>query len=1753
MSFSDQSVFGTQANQTDVNNPDEGGQYVNPFSGVAIGAFGYSGVGSGNGEVTISFGGNTATYTFDGHFDLDTYTVQTTGLYYVTAFGAQGGAGAPPSTSSNLPDAPGGQGAEIGGWVYLTAGDVLDVAVGGAGSYSGPGFDELAMDQNADAGGGGGGGGTFLFDATTNTLLAAAGGGGGGSYSGTGPPDWTSYTGGAGIYNGVGGGADGGGAGAGSAFGGENGGGGGGGFNGAGGNGFAFSAAAAGGGGGFPDVYGGAAGGTGLDDDPGGGAGGFGGGGGGASDGGAGGGGGYSGGAGGTTLGVRGGDELSGAGGGGSSYFDSNVQETVTITLSGGDGSLRDSSGNQLTPTAPGVYTLSGTAYALSLELDGLEFDTPLFGNVPNTSATTTFTLSVLSSGSSTPTVDSTTSVTTIQPPAATTIGGTVANQHTVSGTPVTPFSSVTITDPNNSGIDTNTLTITLSGGGTLADGAGFNGLTTGAAGTYTLSGTAANITQELDALVFTPSAGAPNTITTTTFTLSDLSSVFGTPTTDATTTVINSNSAGAAGGPPTITGTQHAQTTTSETPVTPFAGTTIADPNAAASIAISGVKSGNGEVDIYFGGKETVFAYGDTPLVFGVPIQFFTAPTTGVYDIVAYGAQGGGGQFGGTGGLGAELGANVYLTAGEVLGIEVGGQGEAAQYGTLSLPDDTLGGGGGGGGETDIFLSGGGYQQIAGGGGGGGGNVTDGANGADGSGSSTSSAGGDGGGAGSSDGGAGGAGGVNGGGGGRGASDAGLGSTSGPNESDGGIYSGLVSGDSEGGGGGVSNGGAGGVGGSSVGVNGDPTIDGYGGDGGYGGGGGGGYAIGAGGGGGGGGYSGGGGGGPDGSGGGGGGSIVVGNVLDTLTITLSGGGGTLADGAGFDGLATSAPGIYTLSGAPDAITQELDALVFTPTGGAPGSLSTTTFALDLASSASAVQAMDATTTVTNSDTTAPTLGGSAAYNAANGKLTVTGTNFTTSAGDYSATALTLTGEGGTTYTLTGGSIEANPTSTTFVVDLSAADQLAIDGLLNENGTSSVGSTTYNLAAASSFDTGGTADATSAVTVSNALTPSISSVSFNYATGVLTLGGGGFENEGGTGGLRLGDFTFEGEGGSTYTLSTANAAVTSATAATIALNGSDLTSVKALFNNNGTGSSSGTTYNLAATIGWDSDAGAAITTEGITVSGVPSPPVVVAESMSVVAGGTATGTAGTGGSGALAGDSDPNSAALSVSAVAGGTVGSSAAGIYGHLTLNADGSYSYVADIAAAIAGAATGAHPVDTFDYTVSDTDGQSTAATLAFTIDRPPTLSSAATTVGYGSAAIALSPNLVAVDPDGDNLSGATMVISGGFANDGDTLTATTTDTSITALYNSANETLTLSGGDTAADYTAVLDSVTFKSLDFGANNAGANDTRTVTWTVSDGSDDGSLSNSSPPATTIQIGSPAVDDYTGAGTSDILFRDDTTGRLGFDQMSNGAVSSWQALPQGSNSTYAVVGTGDFNGDATDEILFRDNSTGDTGYYAMVNGVDTGWQRLGTGTSTAYTVDAIGDFTGNGTSDILFRDDATGDMGFYQMSPTLTWHPLGGSSSAYSVVGAGDFFGNGTDDILFRNNATGDMGFDEMSNGSIAAWVPLGGSSTAYSVVGTGDFMGNGTDDILFRDNATGDTGFYEMVDGVNTGWHDIGASSTAYSVVATGDYLGNGTDDILYRDNTTGDAGFYTISNGVNVGWHDIGGSSTAYHVVS
>ena len=111
------------------------------------------------------------------------------------------------------------------------------------------------------------------------------------------------------------------------------------------------------------------------------------------------------------------------------------------------------------------------------------------------------------------------------------TISGAVLSQSTVSETAIKPFAGITIADTNLG--TTDTVTIVPSGaGGTLTDGTGFAGLVLNADGSYSLAGSAATITAELNALVFKPAAGAAGTVSTTTFAITDVASAIGAPVT---------------------------------------------------------------------------------------------------------------------------------------------------------------------------------------------------------------------------------------------------------------------------------------------------------------------------------------------------------------------------------------------------------------------------------------------------------------------------------------------------------------------------------------------------------------------------------------------------------------------------------------------------------------------------------------------------------------------------------------------------------------------------------------------------------------------------------------------------------------------------------------------------------------------------------------------------------------------------------------------------------------------------------------------------------------------------------------------------------------------------------------------------------------------------------------------------------------------------------------------------------------------
>lgn len=281
--------------------------------------------------------------------------------------------------------------------------------------------------------------------------------------------------------------------------------------------------------------------------------------------------------------------------------------------------------------------------------------------------------------------------------------------------------------------------------------------------------------------------------------------------------------------------------------------------------------------------------------------------------------------------------------------------------------------------------------------------------------------------------------------------------------------------------------------------------------------------------------------------------------------------------------------------------------------------------------------AIDDFTGDTDPPNTNPTIT-SATYDAAIGALSVTGTNFTATVdapNDVIASNFTITGEGGSTHTLSTTPNVEILSATNFTLMLSVSDRVAVNQIINKNGTSSTGGAPYNLAGAAGFIAASPATADIAgngITVSNVAVPEITSATYDGSTGVLVVTGSNLSKlSGGANDIVANKFTLTGEGGAIYTLvNTANVEIASGTSFTLTLSATDRAAVNTILNNNGVSSIGGTTYNLAAAEDWAAGADAAVvvgdlTGNGITVSNAVIPTTITDANISI------SGATGTGG------------------------------------------------------------------------------------------------------------------------------------------------------------------------------------------------------------------------------------------------------------------------------------------------------------------------------------------------------------------------------------------------------------------------------------------------------------------------------------------------------------------------------------------
>ncbi|MFZ6723806.1 DUF4214 domain-containing protein, partial [Undibacterium sp. Ji49W] len=437
------------------------------------------------------------------------------------------------------------------------------------------------------------------------------------------------------------------------------------------------------------------------------------------------------------------------------------------------------------------------------------------------------------------------------------------------------------------------------------------------------------------------------------------------------------------------------------------------------------------------------------------------------------------------------------------------------------------------------------------------------------------------------------------------------------------------------------------------------------------------------------------------------------------------------------------------------------------------------------------------TAAITVSNVPVPTIT-SSTYDANTGVLTVTGTGLTGLTGatnDIVANKFSLQGEGGTSYTLTTTSNVEITSATSFTLTLSAADRLGANLIMNKNGTSSTSVNTYNLIAAEDWNAGADAAVVIAdltgngITVANVVAPTVTSATYNVATGVLVVTGNNFLSlTGAANDITANRIRLLGQGAFNYTLTdTPNVDITSNTSFTMTMSANDKAALALRMNKDGTSSTDTTTYNLGMLEDWNTGADVAVVIadlfgNGITVTGNNVAPTIGG----VAAGQTVTETTTVSPFAAVtitdpdAGASETIIITLDVAAKGAFTAASLAA--TGFSTADGGLTYTHAAGSPAAVQAAirglvfqpAAGRVPVgstETTTFTISASDGiasavlNNTTTVIATGINAAPTnISLLPATILQGSPDNSSVGTLTATDPNPSDTASFSLVAGNG-----------------------------------------------------------------------------------------------------------------------------------------------------------------------------------------------------------------------------------------------------------------------------------------------------------------------------------------------------------------------------------------------------
>ncbi|MDH3968309.1 MAG: VCBS repeat-containing protein [Rhodospirillales bacterium] len=294
-----------------------------------------------------------------------------------------------------------------------------------------------------------------------------------------------------------------------------------------------------------------------------------------------------------------------------------------------------------------------------------------------------------------------------------------------------------------------------------------------------------------------------------------------------------------------------------------------------------------------------------------------------------------------------------------------------------------------------------------------------------------------------------------------------------------------------------------------------------------------------------------------------------------------------------------------------------------------------------------------------------------------------------------------------------------------------------------------------------------------------------------------------------------------------------------------------------------------------------------------------------------------------------------------------------------------------------------------------------------------------------------------------------------------------------------------------------------------------------------------------------------PAADDFNADLTSDILWRNTSSGATLIWQIENFA-NVGDSSPGAVGLAWEIRETGDFDKDGDADILWRNTSNGATLIWEMENYAKVGENNLG-GVALVWEIRETGDFDKDGDADILWRNTSNGTTLVWEMEnlAMIGSRTRGGVSLVWEIRETGDFDDDGDDDIFWRNTSSGATLIWEIEDIKKVGDSSPGPVALVWEIREAGDFDQDGDDDILWRNTSSGATLIWEIENLANVGDNSPGAVALAWEIRGAGDHDGDSDADILWRNTSSGATLIWEIEDFANVGDHSPGAVALVWEI--